>query len=139
MRAVLDPNVLISALLTPHGKPAQVVRSWLAGAFELFVSESLLAELQRALGYPKLRALIEATEAQELLDLLRRDAEVIDDPDDPPAIRSPDPDDDYLIALAMSARAALVSGDGHLLGLGTRLPVYAPAEFLALLAQEPGV
>ena len=139
MRAVLDPNVLISALLTPHGKPAQVLRSWLAGAFELFVSESLLAELHRALGYPKLRTLIDATVAQELVDLLRRDAEVIDDPDDPPAIRSPDPDDNYLIALAMSARAVLVSGEGHLLGLGARLPVYAPAEFLALLAQEPGV
>lgn len=139
MRAVLDPNVLISALLTPHGKPAQVVRSWLAGAFELFVSESLLAELQRALGYPKLQALIEPTEAQELLDLLRREADVIDDPDDAHAIRSPDPDDDYLIALARSARAVLVSGDGHLLGLGSRLPVYAPAEFLAVLAQDPGV
>ena len=138
MRAVLDPNVLISALLTPHGEPAQIVRSWLAGAFELFVSESLLAELKRALRYPKLRALIEPIEAQELLDLLRREAEVIDDPDDPPAIQSPDPDDDYLIALAMSARAVLVSGDGHLLGLGPHLPVYAPAEFLALLAQEPG-
>ena len=138
MRAVLDPNVLISALLTPHGEPAQIVRSWLAGAYELFVSESLLAELRRALRYPKLRALIEPTEAQELLDLLRREAEVIDDPDDPPAIQSPDPDPDYLIALAMSARAVLVSGDGHLLGLGPHLPIYAPAEFLALLAQEPG-
>jgi putative PIN family toxin of toxin-antitoxin system len=138
VRAVLDPNVLISALLTPHGKPAHVVRSWLAGAFELFVSESLLTELQRALGYPKLRALIEPTEAQELLDLLRREAEVIDDPDDPPAIRSPDPGDDYLIALARSARAVLVSGDGHLLSLRTLLPVYSPAEFLALVAPEPG-
>jgi hypothetical protein len=139
VRAVLDPNVPISALLTPRGKPAQVVRSWLAGAFELFVSESLLAELQRALGYPKLRALIEPNEAHELLDLLRREAEVIDDPDDALEIRSPDPDDDYLIALAVSARAILVSGDGHLLGLGARLPIYAPAKFLAMLEQEPGV
>jgi len=138
VRAVVDPNVLISALLTPHGTPARLMRSWLAGAFELFVSESVLAELQRALGYPKLQALIEATEAQELLDVLRRGAELVEDPVDPPAIRSPDPGDDYLIALAMSARAVLVSGDRHLLGLGGRFPVYGPAEFLALLAQEPG-
>jgi hypothetical protein len=137
VQAVLDPNILISSLLAPRGTPARLLRSWLAGAFDLVVSELLLAELERALGYPKLRAHIEASEARELLDLLRREAEVIDDPDEPPAIRCPDPDDDYLVALAASARAALVSGDRHLLGLRGHLPVYSAAEFLVLLEQGP--
>jgi predicted nucleic acid-binding protein len=50
VRAVLDPNVFISALLAPKGSPAHVFRGWVAGGFELVVSPPLLAELERALG-----------------------------------------------------------------------------------------
>ncbi|TMD08021.1 MAG: PIN domain-containing protein [Chloroflexi bacterium] len=42
MRAVLDPNVLISAILAPTGVPAALLRHWLDGEFELVVSERLL-------------------------------------------------------------------------------------------------
>ena len=50
-------------------------------------------------------------------------------------MRSPDPGDDYLIALGAVVQAAIVSADGHLLGLTDDLPVYSPAEFLALPAE----
>lgn len=133
MRAVLDPNVLISALLAPGGTPARVLRAWLDGAFELIASDALLAELDRALAYPKLRQRIEAGEAKELVELLRREALMTNDPKEPPNTRSPDPGDDYLIALGAVAQAAIVSGDGHLLGLADAVPVYSPAEFLAVL------
>lgn len=136
MRAVLDPNVLISALLSPNGSPAKVVRCWLHGAFELVVSPLLLAELERALAYPKLRKRITAGEATELVDLLRRVADVIGDPKQVPTVRSPDPGDDYLIALAEAGRAVVVSGDDHLLGLAEDLPVYSPAAFLRLLEAD---
>lgn len=135
MRAVLDPNVLISALLAPGGTPARVLRAWLDGAFELVASDALLAELDRALAYPKLRQRIDAGEAQELIGLLRREARMTDDPKEPLSTRSPDPGDDCLIALGAVAQAAIVSGDGHLLGLADDLPVYSPAEFLALLEE----
>jgi putative PIN family toxin of toxin-antitoxin system len=133
---VLDVNVIISAFVAPAGSPAKVMRAGLDGGFELIVSEALLAELERALSYPKLRTRIEAAEKRELIELLRRSAELVDDPLDPPNIRSADPDDDYLIALAARARAALVSGDRHLLVLADRLPTYTPADFLALLDDE---
>ncbi len=55
MRAVLDPNVLVSALLSRSGAPAQIASRWLAGEHELVVSELLLAELDRALAYPKIQ------------------------------------------------------------------------------------
>ena len=51
MRAVLDPNILIAALLSPGGAPAQIVSRWLGGEFELVVSEALLSALERALAY----------------------------------------------------------------------------------------
>jgi putative PIN family toxin of toxin-antitoxin system len=133
VRAVLDPNVLISALLSRDGAPARVLRSWFDGGFELIVSERLLAELERALAYPKLRKRVEATEATEFVELLHRGANVRPDPSDPPSVRSADADDDYLIALAESTHAVLVSGDRHLLALAERAPICTPADFLTHL------
>jgi len=54
VQAVLDPNVIISALLSPNGSPARVVQAWLDGGYELVVSPLLLGELDRALDHPKL-------------------------------------------------------------------------------------
>ncbi len=133
MRAVLDVDVIISALLTPAGSPAKVLRLWLDGAFDLVVSATLLDELERALAYPKLRARIDATESRELIELLSRSADVVDDPRDAPSVRSADPDDDYLVELAAVARAVIVSGDRHLLDLAGQIPVYAAAQFLNML------
>lgn len=133
MRAILDTNVIISALLAPGGAPAKVLRAWLYGAYELVGSPLLLAELERALGYPKIRQKIREPEAVEVVDLLRRRANILEDPQDAPPVRSPDPGDDYLIGLAAAASAVIVSGDGHLLGLAGRIPVYSPAAFLGLV------
>jgi predicted nucleic acid-binding protein len=49
--------------------------------------------------------------------------------------RSPDPGDDYLLALAEAEKAVLVSGDRHLLGLDDRFPIQAPRAFLQKLAR----
>ena len=132
MRAVLDCNVLISALLAPGGAPRQLLSRWRAGEFELVVSEKVLTELERALGYPKIAERIPPEDASDFIALLRRAAQWVRDPDAVVA-RSPDVDDDYLIALAESQRAFLVSGDSHLLGLSHTLPVLSPREFLARL------
>lgn len=136
MRAVLDPNVIVSALLSPQGAPARIVREWLDGGYELVVSPLLLAELERVLAYPKLRERVAEAESQELLDLLRRGGELQADPADELPARSPDPGDDYLIALAAAAGAVIVSGDGHLLGLAKYLPVYSPAQFLEVIEED---
>jgi predicted nucleic acid-binding protein len=50
---------------------------------------------------------------------------------------APTPGDDYLLALASSETAVLVSGDDYLLSLADELPIHSPASFLALLEQEP--
>ena len=135
MRAVLDPNVLVSALLSRSGAPAQIVARWLRGEFELVLSELLLAELGRALAYPKLRARISEAHAVEFVTFLRRAAVLAPDPSDPPP-RSPDPGDDYLLALAESTRALLVSGDQHLLQLASDFPVRSARDLLEALGPE---
>jgi putative PIN family toxin of toxin-antitoxin system len=111
-----------------------VLRSTRDGAFELIVSETLIAELTRAFAYPKLRRRIPAEKAAAFISWLRDHATLAEDPTQPPPVRSPDPDDDYLLALAVSRRAFLVSGDQHLLGLRDDLPILRPAEFLGKLA-----
>lgn len=129
MRALLDANVLVAALLSRDGAPARIVSRWLAGDFELIVSGLLLAELERALGYPKVRARVPADDAREFLVLLRQAAVVASDPP-AAAPRSADPGDDYLLALAEAERALLVTGDQHLLDLAGRFPISTPRAFL---------
>jgi len=50
-----------------------------------------------------------------------------------PPVHAEDVEDDYLIALAATHRAALVSGDKHLLALESQIPVSTPREFLSSL------
>ena len=133
MRAVLDPNILIAALLSPSGAPAQIISGWLGGEFELVVSEVLLSELERAFAYPKLRRRIPADDAAEYVSLLRLTAILAPD-SEARAHRSADPGDDYLLALAENERAVLVSGDQHLLALADELPIQTARTFLDGLA-----
>ena len=134
MRAVLDANVVISGVLSSRGAPADVLRALAAGEFELIVSQGLLDELERALAYPKLRRHLSEPDAAELVRWVVGSATVVVDPDTYPPVHSRDPDDDYLIALAAAHRAALVSGDKHLLALEGEIPVFSPRAFLDLLA-----
>ncbi len=130
-RAVLDPSVLVSALITPAGNPAKLLAASRSGSFELIVSPLLLEELSLVLRRKKFRRYVNLDTIDQYVGLLRRDVALTDDPSDPPPIRCRDPEDDYLIALAHDRAAALVSGDDDLLELAGRIPVFTPAQFLA--------
>jgi len=134
VRAVLDVNIVVSALLSTTGAPAQLLRAWQSGSFELAASPSLIAELERTLAYPKLRRHIDPGDARRVVEWLRSAATMVPDPDGQLSRRSADPDDDYLIALAEAERAPLVSADRHLLSMPGDLPIFAAADFLELLA-----
>ncbi|MGE5335890.1 MAG: putative toxin-antitoxin system toxin component, PIN family [Nitrososphaerota archaeon] len=132
-RAVLDPGVLVSALITPTGTPAELLTATRNGSFELIVSSHLHEELDMVLRREKFRRYVELDAVDEYVRLLRRDGTKAPDPAKPPPIRCADPDDDYLIALAHSRSAALISGDSDLLALSRKIPVFNPSEFLAAL------
>jgi putative PIN family toxin of toxin-antitoxin system len=133
-RAVLDPNVLVSAAISPAGTPAECLRAFAGGRFELIVSERLLAELASVLARSRFRRYVSLEEVAEYVDALRREGTLVEDPERIDPV-SPDPGDDYLVALARTARAhVLVSGDPHLTAL--MLPdllVATPREFLGRL------
>ena len=129
MRAVFDPNVLISALLSGSNAPGRALKAWLAGAFELVVSDRLLDELENALAYPKLAKRVAPEDIATLVKELRRSASVAADPEHG-THHSRDPNDDYLLALAEAERALLVSGDSDLLALAQDFPVMTHSDFL---------
>jgi predicted nucleic acid-binding protein len=121
------------ANLSPRGASVRLLLAWQVGAFHLVVSPALLAELRRALAYPKLERLVPPADADPFVAWIGRSALLVADPDGEPPVQAFDPADDYLIVLAAVARAMLVSGDAHLTVLADRFPVRTPAQFLASL------
>jgi putative PIN family toxin of toxin-antitoxin system len=137
LRVVLDPGVLVSGFSTAEGPPGRLVDLWRRGVFELVVSDALLGELQDVLQRPHLAVRVDGREARAYVAGLRRGAIAADDPPNEPGL-TPDPGDDYLVALARAARADLiVSGDAHLTGLvGATPPVLTPRAFAAMLVPD---
>ncbi len=104
-RAIFDPNVLIAAAIAPNGPPADCLRTHANGGFELIVSEHLLSELIAVLSRDKFRRYLSLAQVARLVAALRRDAILGEDPREAPPVPSPDPKDDYLLALAHSRSA----------------------------------
>lgn len=135
MRAVLDCNVFVSALLSRAGPPAELLRRWIEGEYELVVSAALLAEFARVIAYPRIERRLEVGQAREFLQILAAEAHLAIDPDETVHLAAEvrDQDDEYLIRLAVAEAAVIVSGDRHLTALAPEFPVYTPARFIALL------
>ena len=138
LRAVLDANVIISALIQPKGASGRILASLLqANSFELIVSPAILAELRRSLSYPKVRKYIKFSD--EDLDLSVASIELIAQPVDG-NLRlhavAEDPDDDKYIEAAVEGLAQfVVTGDKHLLSLKAyeNIRIVTPRMFLDLL------
>ncbi|MCY7303090.1 MAG: putative toxin-antitoxin system toxin component, PIN family [Thermoleophilia bacterium] len=132
LRVVIDVNVFVSALLRRDSLPAHVLRAWENGLYELVVSAALLHELEPVLRREHIARRIAPDAATDLLAVIRSDATLVDD--GPPARHVPnDPDDDYLVALALAAGApVIVTGDTALLALELdRLRILTPRGFLS--------
>lgn len=134
LRVVFDPGVLVAAVISATGPPAEALDAWRNGEFDLIVSPKLLDELEDVLLRAKFRAYASPEQVSAYVEALGVEAVAFDDPRDPPRI-TPDPDDDYLIALARAAGAdLLVSGDKHLTDLADPpVRVVTPRDLLARL------
>lgn len=131
MRAVLDPGVLISAVVSPGGTCAEIIALLEVGRFELVMSPRLVAELRNTLQRERFRRWASEEGVDEFVAAVVLEAREFSDPDKvEPTTR--DPKDDYLIALAQAANAdVLVSGDLDLLDLeDPPVEVLTPRSFL---------
>lgn len=145
VKAVLDTTVLVSAFLNPdrEGVSYELLRCGEIGAFDLFISEEILQELQDALLnrksirrhyiYPDNRVLA-------YCQGLKRFATVVSNLPDASGVVVRDPSDDMIVACALAAGAEyIVTRDKDLLSLGQYqgIAMIAPEAFLHVLrAQE---
>ncbi len=137
LRAVVDVNVLVSALLKHDSVPGRVIGAWRGGAFELVASPHLLSELMRVTTRPALARRLDSFAVDALARRLRTDALVVDDPPTDERLVPRDPADDYVVALARAAKAhAIVTGDSHLLDRADlEPPALEPQRFLSLVEE----
>ncbi|MFN2568811.1 MAG: putative toxin-antitoxin system toxin component, PIN family [Candidatus Dormibacteria bacterium] len=129
MRIVVDTNVVVSAVLFPGGFPERVFRMVIEGRAELVTSRPLLAELGRVLG-DKFGWQVDKVEM--LVSQLARLGRLVD-PTEAVADITTDPADNRVLEAAVAGDAAtIVSGDHHLLDLGTwrGIAILAPADFV---------
>jgi uncharacterized protein len=136
MRVVLDTNILISSLITSMSPSAQVFALWRSRRFDLLTCAQQLEEFARATRYPQVRARLLPAVAGALLNRVRDRAMVLENL--PKLEIAPDPDDNYLLALAEAGEAQfLVTGDKPLLGLKRHksTQLVTPAALLELLKE----
>lgn len=121
MRVVLDTNILLSALMVRGTPPDRLYEEWRHGRFELVSTERQIEELRQVVRRPFFQERLKASEIGRMVNDLRRLAVMRNDL--PRVSRSPDPADDYLLALCEAGQADyLVRGDkSHLLSLKTHL------------------
>jgi hypothetical protein len=110
MRAILDTNILVSALLAKSGYPAAVYRAWQELNYRLLTCAEQLDELRATLRKPAISARIKPHEAGRLVNDLPVLSIVVEAL--PEVCRSPDPTDDFLLGLSEAGNADyLVTGD----------------------------
>lgn len=132
MRIVLDTNVLVSALLNPHGAPGAVLQLIYSGEAIVFFDDRILSEYRDVLSRPRLR--ISRREAELTVDFIEAGGVRVSAP--PLDLDLVDPDDLPFLEIAQAAYVeGLVTGNTrHFLGtpVAEVVPVLTPAEFLAL-------
>lgn len=117
MRAVLDTNVLISAVIAT-GTPHAVAVSGFEGEYQIVVSVATLSEFHDTLlKYPDRFHLTEE-EIQKEVEMIRYFAEFVV-PEETIVEVEEDPDDNKFLEAAVAGNVDfLVSGDRHLLEIG---------------------
>jgi uncharacterized protein len=136
VRALLDANVLISAVIRPRGTPGLIVAAVLErNAYELVLSPSIVAEVEAALKLTKIRRYLR--EPDEALLWLADLAALADLAEDSGRVKGicRDPADDAVLSAAIEGRAdVIVTGDADLLSLREHegVAIVTPRAFLGL-------
>ena len=131
-RAVLDTNVLVSALLFRSGRLSWLRQAWQTMALRPVMAKPTTEELLRVLAYPKFR--LSAADVEALLEELLPWVEVFAAPI-PSVVKRwtvRDPKDQIFLDLALVAGVdLLVTGDADLLALSDQvegLQICRPAD-----------
>jgi putative PIN family toxin of toxin-antitoxin system len=138
--AVLDTNVIVSAVLIRGGVEDRVLRAWFADQYRLVLSAPILEEVQRVLQYPRIRARrwMSDEETAHLLEQFAQSSILVEGSQRLRVCR--DPADDKFVVAALEGQANyIVTGDADLLDLGKYhdSEIVTPRRFLQTLHQRP--
>ena len=141
IQAVVDVNVLISALIGPLGFSRQVLAAWEHERITVISAAGIIAELEQKLSLPRISRRLPHPEEDRLwiLPLLQTQATMIHVPPHECATVTGDPEDDYVLATARLSRADyLVTGDRGLLDIGEYqgVRIVSPREFIEILSEN---
>lgn len=130
VRAVIDTNILVSALLTPGGISAQLIAAIRSRSLTPVVSEMILAEYSEVLNRPKF-SFANKLIASLLVDMkglaLFLNSQSIHLQD------LPDPDDAPFIAAAITAACPVITGNSKHFPQELGIEALSPSEALARL------
>jgi uncharacterized protein len=138
MRATLDTNVLVSGMASleyESSTPAEILRRWIVGQFELVLSASILNEIERTLTKPYYQSHRSFAQISAAEQVIAREATIIA----PTVIISgvaSHPEDDLVLSVAVSANVDyLVTGDRQFqkVGFHRGVTILSPRAFLDLL------
>jgi len=137
IRAVLDANIIISALLIRSGMPARILAAAYAVVFRCFSSDAIVREVLKTLTHDRVRRKypIDALEIERLRQFLESDPVLVPITAIVRGVAS-HPEDDLILATAVSASAEyLITGDRQLLALGEYhgVQIVTPRVFLTIL------
>lgn len=141
-KAVVDTNLLVSGLISPHRTPFKIIKAWRKKRFDLVTSPQILQEFEEVLRRPKLAKY--GISNKKVLILIERFAksakQVI--PAKKSTIRVRDPKDEHILAAAIDSHADyLVTGDNDLLSLRNHqqirpLAIITAKHFLEILKND---
>jgi putative PIN family toxin of toxin-antitoxin system len=136
VRVILDTNVWLAALMRADTPPHAIYRAWLSGRFEVVTSSAQLDEMRRVSRDTKFKRALPAHRVGTMINNMLR-AIVLDVlPALPRGVEARDPDDSFLLAMALEGNADyLVTGDRRagLLERGSfgRTRILTPTRFCA--------
>jgi uncharacterized protein len=104
MKIVLDTNVLVSGLLTPHGYPAGIVDLIMFGEVTLIWDARILEECREVLRRPRFR--FQKRDIDLILDMIMTAGEAVISK--PLKIELPDRDDRMFVEVAIAAEAKYI-------------------------------
>ncbi len=143
IQAVVDVNVLVSALVGPLGFSRRTLVAWEQGRLDLVTAEGIINELDGKLQLPRIQKRLSDPDVnrQWIVQLLRTQARLILVPRHECVPITGDPDDDYVLATTRLSQAEyLVTGDQELLAIGeyARARIVSPRQLIAVLESKPG-
>ncbi|MHA1615879.1 MAG: putative toxin-antitoxin system toxin component, PIN family [Candidatus Njordarchaeales archaeon] len=143
---VMDTNVLVSAVLSTHGKCARILEYVIDGLIINFISVEILCELKCVLSRPKFAKVLSQEDINNYVQLIRQVSNIVI-----PLTRisvCKDPDDNKFLEVAYDSCAQIiVSGDPDLLSLrnahtretkimNKRIKILGPTELLAYIHKK---